>query len=154
MSVLDDSTIGVFGNMGLDKVTTNPQAKLPDGVYTGFVSDAKITTKKDGTKSLVITYKVSDVYSEYNEEEIKEWRKLPQLNSAGEFQSTSDETNARFLKIRLQSLGIDASVFGSMKVDELINIPVEFTVVTNGEYKNIKSVKFRNTIGNNVDNLF
>lgn len=148
-----NSGSGVFAGMGLEKVATNPQSKLPDGTYTGFVKDANIMTKKDGTRSLVLTYKVEDIYSDYNEEEIKEWRRLPQTNPDGNFKTSSDETNARFLKIRLQSLGIDANVFESLKLESLIGIAVTFTTSTNGEYKNVKSVKLRETIGDNIDRL-
>ena len=119
----------IFSGLGLDKVSTSMGAsKLTDGSYTGYVSDAKIVNKKDGTKSLILTYKVDDVLSDVHEEEIQEWRALPHMTEDGEFIDETAERNARFLKIRLVQLGVDQTAMDTLKTDDLIGIPCNFVV--------------------------
>jgi hypothetical protein len=137
----------VFGNLGLDKVEVwDNKVTIPDGTYPGYVSDAKLVTKKDGNEALVLTYKVADDNSSHDGETINEWRTFPRRTEDGGFVSETDERNAQFLKARLIHLGFEADQIDKVDLDDISGIPVTFTVKTKNNYKNVSYVEVRNTV--------
>lgn len=122
---------GVLANLGLENVPDG----LPDGTYSGWVYDCKIVTlKNDKGQSLVFTYKVDMPGSPLNGETIDEFKSI----NPGD-----DNQKKRFLKARLESLGVPSTRFSQFQPNDVKGQPVEWTVKTNGEYKNVGTVKLR-----------
>lgn len=136
--------MSVFEGLGLENVKVEQGNSLPDGQYVGFVSEAKVVTKKDGNLALVLTYTVHDENSEYNGQRQVEWRTFPRMidvDGVQRYAEERDERDARFLKMRLLSLDIPEHAIPNMDVDDLQGTPVKFTVRTNNGYKNIRWVE-------------
>lgn len=136
--------MSVFDGLGLETVKVEQANTLPDGQYIGFVSEAKIVTKKDGNLALVITYTVRDEDSENNGKRQVEWRTFPRMidvDGVQRYAEEKDERDARFLKMRLLSLGIKEDEIPGLDVTDIQGTPVKFTVRTNNGYKNIRWVE-------------
>jgi len=130
-----NSDAGVLANLGLDEVPDG----LPDGVYPGFVYDAKIVDLKNNKgRSLVFTYKVDQPGSTLHGETIDEFKSI----NPGD-----DNTKKRFLKQRLESLGVPSTRFNVFQPKDVVGLAVSFTVKTNGEYKNVSKVEIRSNSG-------
>jgi len=143
-----------FAQFNLEAVDTNmASSPLTDGLYNGYVEAAKIIDVK-GKKALIMTYKVEDVFNEFNDETIDDFRYLPIMNqSTGEYQDSDSERNAKFLKILLQGLGIDQSVMNKVELPQLIGLPITWVVGTSkdGRYRNCKNIKLRHTLGSEAN---
>lgn len=136
--------MSVFEGLGLDDVKVEVTNALPDGQYVGFVSEAKIVTKKDGNLALVLTYTVQDDDSQHNGHKQVEWRTFPrmvEIDGVQRYAEEKDERDARFLKMRLLSLGIKDDEIPKLEVADIQGTPVKFTVRTNNGYKNIRWVE-------------
>lgn len=150
----------VFGNLGLEQVEVKFASKkgtMPDGSYIGYISNARVVTKQDKNQALVLTYKIEDTDSEFDGQEIDEWRTFPRFiqeedDDAPRFKEENDKRNATFLKQRLLTLGVKEDEIADLDLNQLTGIPVLFVVKTNNSYRNIRYVEVReNTIGNNTD---
>ena len=131
MTTPTNSDSGVLANLGLDEVPDG----LPDGMYPGFLYDAKIVDlKNDKGRALVFTYKVDQPGSKLHGETIDEFKSI----NPGD-----DNTKKRFLKQRLESLGVPSTRFNVFQPKDVVGTAVEFTVKTNGEYKNVSKVELR-----------
>jgi hypothetical protein len=136
--------MSVFDGLGLENVKVEQTNALPDGQYVGFVSEAKIVTKKDGNLALVLTYTVRDDENQHNGEKQVEWRTFPRMidvDGVQRYAEEKDERDARFLKMRLISLGIKEDEIPGLDVTDIQGTPVKFTVRTNNGYKNIRWVE-------------
>lgn len=140
---------GFLNDLGLDwnsvPTTNNPS----DGTHRCFITKSEIRTKQaDGSKSWVITYRVADGENEATRTN-DEWRPIPNVKD-GKFLTEKDETNARWLKQRLMSLGVPESRVGSTSPKDLLGIECYVTFKTNstskGTFQNVVAVKLASEV--------
>lgn len=124
---------GFLADLGLDTVETDPN-HLPNATYLGYLTKVKVQPYKDASrgKAIIFTYKVSD--GEHSGKTVDEWK------SANSF---DDSRKKAWLKQRMLSLGIPESRLGAVNPDDLVGLPVRFTVKQNGEYTNVTFVALR-----------
>lgn len=118
-------------DLGLEDVPDG----FADGVYSGFVTDCKIVHYKDAAKgkAIVFTYRC-DVDPVFAGETIDEWKSA----NAGD-----PASKKKWLKMRLDSLGIPESRMSAFAASDVIGKAVFFTVKKNGEYRNVTKVELR-----------
>lgn len=140
---------GFLNELGLNwdavPTTNNPS----DGTHRCFVTKSEIKTKQaDQSKSWVITYRVADGEKEQGRTN-DEWRPIPNVQN-GNFVTEKDETNARWLKQRLMSLGVPETRVGSTSPKDLLGIECYVTFKTNttskGSFQNVVNVKLASEV--------
>lgn len=111
---------------------------IPDNAYPAFVFDVKVGPTKNKDKvGMTIIYKISE--GEYAERTVQEWKQIPQ--PADPKNLTQDESRAlSYLKARMESLGVPTDKINSVTPDDLIGTEVVITLVTKGEYQNVRKV--------------
>lgn len=134
---------GFLNDLGVDWGGVSTSNAPSDGTHHGYLTKAEVRTKKDTTKSLVLTYRVADGENEQGKT-IDEWKSLPitvQGPTGPRFATEDDERNARFLKQRLISLGVPEDRINTLNPGDLQGTEVYFTVKSKGEYTNVTFVK-------------
>ncbi len=138
--------MSLFGDLDIESAEDNPFA-IPDGTYNAFVYDIKAGKTKSGDKfGLTIIYKVSD--EAFEGRMAQEWKHVPQPADPKNL-SEEDQRSMSFLKQRMQSLGVPNDKINSVTPDDLIGTEVVITLVTKGEYQNVRKVVTKT----NTDNL-
>lgn len=148
-SAAQPSTGGGFLNdLGINWNDVPTDNSPSDGTHRCFVTKSEIRTKKDQTKSWVFTYRVADGESEQGRTK-DEWRPLPNTNG-GHFLTEKDETNARWLKQRLISLGVPEDRVGSVSPGDILGTEVYVTLKTTsnsqGTFQNVTNVKLASEV--------
>lgn len=140
---------GFLNDLGVnwDDVPTNNNPS--DGTHRCFVVKSEIRTKKkDQSKQWVFTFKVADGEPEAGRTQ-EEWRPIPAVNN-GKFATEKDETNARWLKQRLMSLGVPETRVGQVTPADVQGTEVYVTFKTNttnaGTFQNVTNVKLASEV--------
>lgn len=129
------SDAGILAGLGLEEVPDH----LPDGTYPAYLTEAKVINLKDNKgQSLVFTYKVDLPGSQINGETIDEFKSI---NPA------DDNQKKKFLKMRLESLGVPSTRFAQFNPKDVVGLAVTITVKTKGQYTNVTNVTLRNESG-------
>lgn len=129
-----------LAGLGLENVPDG----LPEGAYPGNLYDVKVIEhkgEKTGKKSLVFTYKVNNPGHVTHGETIDDFKSC-----------NADDSNQqkRFLKMRLESLGVPESRFSDPTwMQAVIGLDVYFTVKKNGQYTNVSKVERRGMAASN-----
>lgn len=124
--------VGLTSDLGLESV---PDA-LPDATYSGYVVDLRVVNAKPPKtgRSLVFTYRNDAPGTPLDGERVDEFK------SANPGDTTQQK---RFLKQRLESLGIPESRMSSLTKEDVVGKAVFFTMKTNGQYHNVSKVELR-----------
>lgn len=117
---------------------------IPDNTYPAFVFDVKVgRTKADPSKNKVsklgmtIVYKISE--GDYEGRQVQEWKQIPEPVDPKNL--TEDEKKSlSYLKTRMLSLGVPENRVNSVGPDDLIGSEVVITLVSKGEYQNVRKV--------------
>jgi hypothetical protein len=123
---------GFLNDLGLDNVEADPNY-ISDGPHPGFVFDSKVVTKKDNTKSWVITYKVAPEDESFAGKTQDEWYNV--TNPSADQKS--------WLKKRVLSLGVPESKVGAFDPAEVIGTAVFFNIRHKNGYQNVGEVTLR-----------
>lgn len=111
---------------------------IPDNTYPAFVFDVKVGPTKNKDKvGMTLIYKISE--GEYEDRTVQEWKQIPQ--PADPKNMTEDEKRSlSYLKARMESLGVPAERINSVTPEDIIGTEVVITLVTKGEYQNVRKV--------------
>ena len=123
---------------------------IPDNTYPAFVFDVKVgMTKGDPANNkpkklgMTLIYKVSE--GQYEGRQVQEWKQIPQ--PADPKNLTEDEQKAlSYLKTRMISLGIPENRVNDVTPEDLIGREVVITLVSKGEYQNVRKVVPKNDV--------
>lgn len=125
-------TDGFLNDLGLDEVNADPNY-IADGKYRAFVYNSEVRTKKDDSKSWVLSYKIAPDQKHAGQVQ-QEWFDLaPKGDNA--------ELKRSFLKRRVLSLGVPESKIGSVQPNDLIGLEVSITIKHSGSYQNVGTVE-------------
>lgn len=125
-------TDGFLNDLGLEDVNADPNY-IADGKYRAFVYNSEVRTKKDDSKSWVLSYKIADGQKHSGQQQ-QEWF---DLNPQG----ANAELKRSFLKRRVLSLGVPESKIGSVQPNDLIGLEVSITIKHKDGYQNIGNVE-------------
>lgn len=141
----------LIGSLGLGDIDTG----TPDGPYKGVVSSSQIVTReKDGTEwvSHAINYRITD--GKFKGEQAGEFFRIGKdpvregpANQIVSMTPTMNENNKKWYKKRWEDLGFPEEAIGSLPVEALKDVPVEFGLKTKDGYQNISWVRKRNDVG-------
>lgn len=117
---------------------------VPDNTYPAFVFDVKVgmtkgnpTENKPKKLGMTLIYKISE--GEYEGRQVQEWKQIPE--PADPKNLTEDEKRSlSYLKTRVLSLGIPEERVNDVQPDDLIGREVVITLVSKGEYQNVRKV--------------
>ncbi len=123
---------GFLNDLGLDNVEADPNY-ISDGPHPGFVFDSKVVTKKDDSKSWVLTFKVAPEDTNFAGKTQDEWYSL--TNPSAQQKS--------WLKKRVLSLGVPESKVGAFDPAEVIGTAVFFNIRHKNGYQNVGEVTLR-----------
>lgn len=124
---------GFLNDLGLENVEADPN-HIADGKYPAFVYNSEVRTKKDQTRSWVITYKIAPDSPRHAGQQQQEWFDL-------EPKGENADLKRSFLKRRVLSLGVPESKINSINPADLIGIKVALTIVHRGQYQNVGTVE-------------
>jgi hypothetical protein len=124
---------GFLNDLGLDTVEADPN-HIANGKYPAFVYNSEVRTKKDGTKSWVITYKIAPDSPRHAGQQQQEWFDL-------EPKGENADLKKSFLKRRVLSLGVPETRINSVNPGDLIGIKVSLEIVHRGQYQNVGTVE-------------
>jgi hypothetical protein len=133
MTTPDNNAPLFSDDLGLENVPKG----FATGVYQGFVTNVRPHTYKDEAKgkAIIITYRCDvDPSGQFTGESIDEFKSC---------NSTDSNVKKRFLKQRLEELGVPESRQNSVTPSDLIGKPVYFTVKNDGQYINVTKVQLR-----------
>jgi hypothetical protein len=131
---------GFLNDLGLDNVEADPNY-ISDGDHPGFVFDSKVVTKKDNTKSWVLTFKVAPEDTDYAGKTQDEWYSLSVLKD-GALAAPSAQQKS-YLKKRVLSLGVPESKVATFDPAEVIGTAVFFGIRHRNGYQNVGEVRLR-----------
>lgn len=140
---------GLFGELDASEVPDNPFYVAPDTYYC-VLAEANKVEKKDGSGfGLAFKWVIEDEDSEYNKNNIQDWKNIYPDISADEVTPDIRKDNAR-LKQRLIEMGIPESEMAGLldNLEELVGLQAYVTVTESTDkndptkvYTNVKSVR-------------
>ena len=131
---------GFLNDLNLDEVEADPNF-ISDGPHPGFVFDSKVVTKKDGSKSWVIIFKVAPDDEKFAGKTQDEWYSLT-VSKDGELVAPSPDQKS-WLKKRALSLGVPESQIKTFKPADVIGTAVFFGIRHKNGYQNVGEVTLR-----------
>jgi len=131
---------GFLNDLGLDNVEADPNY-ISDGPHPGFVYDSKVVTKKDSTKSWVITFKVAPEDESYAGKTQDEWYSLSVMKDGSLAAPSADQKS--WLKKRVLSLGVPESKVNTFDPKDVIGTSVFFNIRHRNGYQNVGEVTLR-----------
>jgi hypothetical protein len=123
---------GFLNDLGLDNVEADPNY-ISDGTYPAFVFSADVRTKKDKSKSWVLTYKIAPESPKHAGQQQQEWFDL-------EPKGENAEMKKSFLKRRVLSLGVPEDKINSLQPNDVVGIKVAMSIVHRNGYQNVGTV--------------
>jgi hypothetical protein len=132
---------GFLNDLDLDNVEADPNY-IGDGQWPAFIFDSKVITKKDQTKSWIITYKVAPDSKQYAGVTQDEWFALT-VEKDGSLIAQPDQTKKSWLKKRVLSVGVPESRVKEVTPAEIIGTPVFITIRHKGNFQNVVDVVLR-----------
>ena len=129
--------MSLFGELDVESAEDNPFA-IPDGVYDAAVFEVKVGPTKNKDKvGMTLVYKITE--GPQTGKTVQEWKHVPQPADAKN--PTEEEARAlSYLKARMISLGVPAEKINTIQSDDLLGREVVITLVTKGEYQNVRKV--------------
>lgn len=124
---------GFLSDLNLDGVEADPNY-IADGVYHAFVYESEVRTKKDGTPSWVLTYKIAPDEAKHAGQQIAEWFDLKPVGPNANLKKS-------FMKRRVLSLGVPESRINAVNPADFVGTEVAITVKHKGQYQNVTDVK-------------
>jgi len=121
---------------------------IPDNVYPAFVFEVKVGMTRGGNGKtpklgMTLIYKISE--GEYADRQVQEWKQIPQPEDPKNL-SEDEKRSLSYLKSRILSLGIPEERVNSVQPEDLIGTEVVITLVTKGEYQNVRKVEAKKDV--------
>lgn len=124
---------GFLSDLALDGVEADPNY-IADGVYHAYVYESEVRTKKDGTPSWVLTYKIAPDEAKHAGQQIAEWFDLKPVGPNATLKKS-------FMKRRVLSLGIPETRINAVNPVDFVGTEVSITVKHKGQYQNVTDVR-------------
>lgn len=143
---------GLFGELDASEVPDNPFYVAPD-TYFCVLAEANKVEKKDGSGfGLAFKWVIEEEDSEYNKNNIQDWKNIYPDITADEVTPDIRKDNAR-LKQRLIEMGVPESEMSGLldNLEDLVGLQAYVTVTETTDkndptksYTNVKSVRVDN----------
>lgn len=129
--------MGFFGDVDLASVDADAALGLPDDTYEAEITKVESrVAKASGNTNLMITYGVTG--GDCKGEEVTEFLRIPESDD-----DSRDALKARArIKNRLMDLNVPESRLNTVEPDDLVGTEVYVTTKRNGEYTNVRTVRF------------
>lgn len=124
---------GFLNDLGLENVEADPNY-IADGTYPAYVFKSEIRTKKDETKSWVLTFKIAPESNKHAGQTQQEWFDLKPVGENAEMKKS-------FLKKRVLSLGVPEAKIPTFSPNDVLGTKVSMSIVHRKGYQNIGEVQ-------------